>query len=326
MSVLIVRHGYLVLEAYFLPYDESWRDDIFSCTKSVTSMLVGIALAEGYIESVDQRVVGYFPGRTNQNLDEQKRSMTVEDLLTMRTGLDWWEAGVDPSDPNGFFQRWAHSDDWVQFVLDRPVRYEPGHSFEYSTGASHLLSAIVQQTTGMTAFEFAREHLFQPLGITDVGWLEDPQGVNSGGYGLLLRPRDMAKLGYLYLRLGEWDGAQIVPAAWVQTSTQAHTDADNRWPDADTGYGYQWWVYPHYGIYGAFGYKEQAILVAPEEDVVGVFTQWGVEDTAGENALWLLRRFVLYAIQSDGPLPANPGALAQLEAAIEAVSAPPSSR
>ncbi len=193
---------------------------------------MGIAIDEGYIEGVDQLVLDLFPERTVTNLDADKQAMTLEDVLTMSTGL-----GCQDS----YLYRWRglremeRSDDWVQFMLDLPMAEEPGTQFEYCNGASFLLSAIVQETTGMNALAFANEHLFGPLGIIDVQWLSNPQGITIGWSDLYLTPHDMAKIGYLYLNEGWWDGEQVVSADWVEASTREHISAKT----LQDGYGYQ---------------------------------------------------------------------------------------
>lgn len=332
MSVLVVRDGCLVLEAYFHPYGPDDRNDLWSCTKSVTSMLIGIALAEGYLDSLDQHVLDFFPDRTFRQVDERKQAMTIRDLLTMQTGLDWPEDLYSYQDPNNIVIRMINSSDWVQFVLDHRMIHEPGTAFEYNTGASHLLSVILERATQMRAQEFAQEYLFGPLGITNLDWLNDPQGSSSGGHGLILTPRDMAKLGYLYLRQGEWNGVQIVPAEWVEVSTQQHVAMPFLYGSLFRyGYGYQWWVFPEmneyeHGVYSAIGYQGQYIFVVPDQDVVVVLTQWDMRIRSQDSihdALWYLRRFILHSIQSDGPLPPNPEALARLQAEIEEIAQPP---
>lgn len=332
VALLVIRHGYLIMDAYLPPYRPDLRTELYSCTKSVTGALVGIALEQGYIESLDQPVLDFFPDREIDYWDDRKLEMTIEDLLTMRTGWDWYEFGIDPEEPEAVFQRFLRSSDWVQFLLDRPQNHQPGTRYEYSTGASHLLAAIIQQATGKTALAYARENLFEPMGITDVDWFVDPQGVNSGGYGLTMRPPDMAKFGYLYLRNGEWDGRQIVPAEWVAASTFEHQHLENYYPSHKTGYGYQWWIFPgfnHYesDSYAAVGYKGQYIFVVPDRDMVVVFSQWEARlagqasQRSPDSEIWYLQRFILHASKSDEPLPPNPEGLARLREGIEALSA-----
>ncbi len=272
-SVTIIRHGYLVWDAYARWNGRDTKYDLHSCTKSFTSALVGIAIDQGYIKSLDQPVLSFFPGRSVANLDARKQAMTLEHLLTMRDGLDWGEnsIGVDPAPTGDELLRMKQAGDWVQFVLDRPMAAEPGTRWNYNTGASHLLSAILQEATGQTALEFASEHLFGPLGISSMTWETERQGRNAGGTSLRLTTGDMAKFGYLYLNEGRWNGQQIVPAAWVRDSTTS------RYPTFETyygnlAYGYQWWIIPWAGYYSAIGAHGQYIFVLPKQDMVVVFT------------------------------------------------------
>jgi CubicO group peptidase (beta-lactamase class C family) len=221
---------------------------------------------QGYIQSVDQPVLSFFPERTVANLDARKEAMALEHLLTMTDGLDWVSKDIRFTSSGDTTPEMRQSSDWVQFTLDRRMAEEPGSRWNYNGGASHLLSAIIQETTGMTALEFAEEHLFGPLGISKATWSSDPQGRNYGAAYLRMMPRDMAKFGYLYLNEGRWDGEQIVPAAWVEASTTNHS------PTPGMYYGYQWWVMPWAGYYSAIGARGQYIIVLPELDMVVVFT------------------------------------------------------
>jgi CubicO group peptidase (beta-lactamase class C family) len=197
------------------------------------------------------------------------------------------------------------SPDWVQFMLDLSMVEEPGSHFEYCNGASFLLSAILQQATGVNASEFAREHLFTPLGISDVEWESNPQGISIGYSGLELRPEDIAKIGYLYLNDGVWDGERIVSSAWVRDSTRKYTSAT-----LQEEYGYQWWVDVS-GIYMALGYGGQYIIVVPEEDLVVVFVSDLVEADFYVPDQFL-HRYILPSIKSSEPLPEDPRATALL--------------
>lgn len=263
-SVTIVRNGYLVTDANFYPFQPDSKHIIHSCTKSVVSALIGIAIEQGYIENVQVPVLDLFPERTVANLTAEKEAMTLEDVLNMATGLDCQDS---------YLYRWRglnemrQSQDWVQYVLDLPMVEEPGKKFEYCNGASFLLSAIIQETTGMTAFEFAEENLFSPLGISDVIWPTNPQGISIGWGELRMRPHDMAKIGYLFLNDGWWQDEQVVPASWVEASTRKHISSRT----LEDGYGYQWWVNDS-GMFMALGYRGQYIVVVPEEELVVVFT------------------------------------------------------
>lgn len=281
-SLLIVRNGYLVSETYFGSYGQDTRHELYSCTKSFTSTLIGIALDKGYIDRTDRRVVDFFPEHTFANLDEQKGTMTLEDLLTMRSGLDWQEG--DPA-----YGAMYRSRDWVQFVLDMPMTGPPGIGFNYCSGCSHILSAILEQTTDMNPRDFAEQYLFQPLGISNVQWDTDAAGIPIGGWGLQMTPRDMAKLGYLYLQEGQWDGQQIISAEWVENATRNHTETGD-----NLGYGYQWWTYPSLEGYTALGRYGQTIFVIPWADLV-IVTTAQIEDH--DEIFQLIEEYILPAAQ-----------------------------
>jgi len=312
-SVLVVRNGVMVLDATIHPFGPGKRHIIHSCTKSIVSSLIGIAIDEGYIDGVEQPVLGIFPDRSVANLDTRKEMMTLQDLLTMSNGLECRDS---------YLYRWRglnrmrESEDWVQFMLDLPMAEEPGTRFEYCNGGSFLLSAIIQETTGQSAQAFAEEHLFGPLGISDVDWPVNPQGISIGWGELHLRPHDMAKIGYLYLNEGVWDGRQVVPAAWVAESTRKHISAQT----LQAGYGYQWWVQPS-GIYMALGYAGQYIVVVPNKEMVVVFAS----DLPDEHFFvpqQLLEEFILPAARSSNTLPADPEGFSVLEALVAALAGP----
>jgi CubicO group peptidase (beta-lactamase class C family) len=306
-SLLVIRNGHVVADVCFYPFIAGSKHDVASVTKSFTSTLVGIAIDKGCVESVQQPFLDFFPERTVANLDANKRAMTLEHLLTMTSGL---ECINEPSEVT-LFQMMA-SPDWVQFVLDLPMSDKPGSRFVYNSGGSHLLSAIIRQTAGMSELDFAREHLFEPLGISDVIWPFDPQGVNNHGWGdLVVTPYDMAKLGYLYLHDGLWDGQQVVSREWVAAATTKHVTTHT--PDHN-GYGYQWWIRSS-GGYTAIGRGGQRIFVVPDKNLVVVTTAGG-----GDRDERILRRllpsFIIPAVKSDEPLPANPDGVALLESRI----------
>jgi len=199
-ALLIIRNGYIVTEAYFSPYKQQRKHNIYSCTKSFTSALIGIAIDQGCIDSLDHKVLDFFPDHTFENDDSRKQAMTLGHLLTMRSGLDWPESSVSYSSSQNILMQMLWRPDWVQLVLDRPMAAEPGTTFNYNTGVSHLLSAILQEATGMSTFSFAREYLFEPLDISHVYWESGPQGVTFGGAVITFR--------YLY-----HPGGQIIRTA-----------------------------------------------------------------------------------------------------------------
>ncbi|MFW9968184.1 MAG: serine hydrolase domain-containing protein [Candidatus Thorarchaeota archaeon] len=291
-SMLVIYNGYLIFERYFMPalYDVDDTHIIYSCTKSVTSSLIGIAIDKGYIDNTSQLLVDFFPDVYIDNLDSRKESITLEHVLTMTSGLEWDEESYD--EPNDYFGM-TNSENWVQYVLNKTMVADPGTTFYYNTGGSHLLSAIINRTTGMSTLDFASEHLFGPLGITAHPWVFDPQGIYFGGSALALRPRDMAKFGYLFLNQGEWDGEQIVSPDWIATSTDSHVTIYG----GTFSYGYQWWINSPSGYYSARGYQGQLIFVVPEEDLVVVFTSDMDEVVISTDAI--LETYIIPAVQDN---------------------------
>jgi CubicO group peptidase (beta-lactamase class C family) len=306
-SLLVIRNGFIVTDAYFYPFAPNTRHDIASVTKSVTSTLVGLAIDKGLIKDVSQPVLNLFPDRTPANLDSRKKTMTLENLLTMQSGLQCINS---PTEVTLF--RMMGSPDWVQFMLDLPMTDAPGVGFAYNSGAVHLLSAIIRKTSGMSALEFARRSLFEPLGINDVIWPTDPRGEDNHGWGdLQLLPHDMAKIGYLFLNNGKWEGKQILSAGWVREATQRRVSLQG-----GESYGYLWWMTAQPpGLIEARGRGGQRIIIWPEKNAVIIFTGGGFEP--GRVGPYLLAAF-----ESDKPLPADPAGAARLEAAVRRAAEP----
>jgi len=291
-SVIVVRHGYIVYEKYFRPpWDKEKVHNIYSCTKSVMGSLVGIAVQQGKIKSLDDKMVDYFPNRTIQNLDERKRSITLLNLMTMKGGFDWAEWKYPYSDPRNPWIQALRSDDTIQFVLDKPMATKPSTVWAYNGGYSQIFSAIVTDKTGMNTLEFAKKYLFNPLGITEFTWRRDRQGIYDAGGGLLLTPRDMAKYGYLILNKGVWEGKQIIPADFVAESVKTHTTFN-----ANSGYGYEsWWTIPLDSYYYAAGIRGQRIYVMEKQGMVVVTTANLPEDSQTETKM---RKIAKYAISA----------------------------
>jgi CubicO group peptidase (beta-lactamase class C family) len=281
-SVTVIRHGYVLLNETPFPFQGQSRTQsyngthyLYSATKSFTSCLIGIAIKMGYIDNISQAVLSFFPDMTFANVDDRKERMTLEDLLTMRSGLPWDETSAPFSSPeNDVFQVSFNSSGGVQFVLDRPMEHEPGEVFLYNSGATHVLSGVIQEVTGMTTAEFAEQYLFDPLGIDVYYWPSDTKGVTFGAWDLQLRPLDMVKLGYLFLNNGTWDGEQIVTESWVNESVQTVSTLS-----PTHGYGFQWHTAPQLNSYFAAGLYGQYIFVCPELDIVAGFTSgYGLSD------------------------------------------------
>lgn len=313
-SLLVTRHGRIVLEATYAPFRPGLKHRVNSVTKSVVGSLVAIALRDGRLDSTDRRMLDFFADRTIANLDERKKAITIRHLLDMTSGLAWNEGlGGWPESLIAM----ERSADWQQFVLDRPMAEAPGTVFYYDSGNSQLLSAILSKVTGKSALDYARETLFGPLGIEDVLWRGDPLGVSGGGAGLYLHPRDMAKLGYLWLRGGAWEGRQILPASWIEGVRQANVDMRESWA-RELRYGSQFWVMPGRDAYFAVGYDRQLIVVMPKLDIVAVMTgssRFSTPSGIGSSPRYGFGTLVGHleaAVTSDAAVAADPAAAAEL--------------
>ena len=318
-SLLIVRNGQLVTEGYFYPYKKEYRHILNSETKSITSALVGLAIEDGLIKNTDQKVVDFFPDMKIGNMDDKKKSMTIGHLLTMTAGLEWSETGAYGASNDSNTRMWAQENQ-LQYVLDMPMKEEPGKSFYYNSGASHVLSAIVQKATGKTSLEYAAERIFNPLGITDISWGEDRQGINSGSGRIFMKPEDLAKYGYLYLQNGMWDGKQLIPEKWVKESTAKQVDT----PDGLAGrygYGYQWWQ-NKFGGYSARGFGGQYLFVIPEYNMVVVFASGLVPQSffAPEE---LVADYIIPAVKAPDAIAENKTAYTELVNILESMSKSP---
>jgi CubicO group peptidase (beta-lactamase class C family) len=281
-------------------YDPAWHPyykrtalhTMQSVSKSVTSALIGIAIARGEISNIDVPVLPYFSA-FKVKPDPRRDRMRLRHLLTMSTGIRWDESSTSYTDAKNNCAEMEASDDWIQYVLDQPMAAEPGTTFVYNSGATELLSYIIKQATGREADDYAKEHLFAPLGIDDYYWKRTPRGLADTEGGLYLRPRDLAKFGYLYLKDGVWDGKRILPADWTKESTRWHIDAGR----SGRGYGYKWWLLSRkgqgtYDAYAALGYGGQRLIVVPELDLIAVFTGWNIYDKPELNPQLALDRVV----------------------------------
>jgi CubicO group peptidase (beta-lactamase class C family) len=287
-SLLVVRHGKIVAEAYYAPYAAGIPHEVFSAVKGVISALIAIASKDRLLDTRNHRVLDFFDRRTFANVDERKEATTVQNLLNMTSGIQWKQ-------PDSMFEM-ERSPDWVKFVLDKPMVSAPGNVFNYGNGNAHILSAIITKMTGMSALEYAKAKLFSPLGINDLYWEHDPQGISNGGKGLFLSPRDMAKIGYLYLRNGAWERQQLLPSAWIDEVI--HATIDPHAPgEPELRYSNLFWLLPDRHVYAAVGYNGQLTMVFPELDVV-------VVTTGRDNyPLRELADHILSSVKSDTPLP-----------------------
>jgi len=307
-SVTVLRHGYMVMDAYFYPYRSGELHDAASMTKSITSALVGIAIDKGLL-STDQRVLSFFPAEAPKEPEPAKKQMTVDDLLTMRTGMD---CGVKPGEQELAAMRRAEN--MVFYALSIPMITTPGTKFSYCSPGFHLLSSIVTAVTHEPEIEFGRANLFSAIGIKEVVWPPDKQNRTHGWGDIHLYPHDFARIGYLYLHSGGWNGRQVISSGWVRRTTAVHTSTGRSGAD----YGYGWWLYPDKkpSEFGANGRGGQRIAVWPEKDMVVVVTGGGY---SGDPVL----PAVASAIKSDAALPENATGVESLRNRIrEAAKAP----
>lgn len=262
-SLMILRHGRVIAEGWWAPYDPRTRHELYSLSKSFTSTAVGFAVAEGKL-SVDDELTKLFPAELPAEIPSNLRAMRLRDLLCMSAGHGV-EIGTGPAAMT------------TRAFLAHPVPFKPGTRFLYNTPATFMLSASVQRATGQTVLEYLRPRLFDPLGIEDPSWDANVEGISLGGYGLSVRTEDIAKFGQLYLQKGKWDGRQILPESWVDFATSRQTsNGSNPKSDWEQGYGFQFWRCRQ-GAFrgdGAFG---QFCVVMPAQDAV-VVTTAGLKD------------------------------------------------
>lgn len=272
-SLLIARHGELVRERYFRGPGRDRVANIKSASKSVIATLVAIAIAEGHLEGVDQKVAPFFPEYVPAGADARLDSITIGHLLSMRSGLE----------PTSFgnYGRWVNSGNWVRFVLQRPFVDEPGGRMLYSTGSTHLLSAILTKATGMSTLAYARSRLGEPLGIQVPAWTRDPQGIYFGGNEMAFRPRDLLTFGELYRNGGVHEGERILSESWIEDAWVRRTTS----PFNGHGYGLGWWMRTSGGfdVRFAWGYGGQYVFIVPELELTVVTTSDAYSAREGDH-------------------------------------------
>lgn len=297
-GLLVIKNGYLIAEDYFNGGSVEQKTFMASATKSFVSALVGIALEQGHLSSLDQKMIDFFPEFTNQFSDSRKEQITIRDLLQMRSGYVWEERTAYMS---SLFSSGGY---WLPFIVEFPLTSDPGTDFDYSNLTSHLLGAIVARACDTDLSTFAQEHLFSPIGVEVGEWSQDANGYCYGSHGMSLTARDRAKFGLLYLNDGEYDGLQVVSAEWVDESLQRYSENINisGWISgltsrygyySDLGYGYQWWSASagrHQFNY-ASGHGGNQIILLDELDMVIVtsadrlYGQFGGEAWEKESAI-----------------------------------------
>ena len=322
-SILVVRGGYLVMEAYFHPYGRDDLHNIYSATKSMSALLTGIAVDEGHIGGVGLPVTGFFPGYAGsmKNSSARKDSLTLFHVLTMSDGLDWTDHPY-MARKKGDFLSLLTASDGIAYYLDKPMRDAPGTRWNYNSGSSYMLAAIIQKTTGMTALEYARRRLFEPIGIDEACWGTYQDGISNGGSEMFLRPVDFARIGYLVLKGGRWGGKRVVSESWIREMTTPYLKDDF----LEYRYGYQWYIDESLSekSFSAQGIAGQYLFVIPRLDMVVVFTGSLIERDPDIINLpfYHLRDYILPSVRSDEPLPADPEGEARLDSLLREIGRP----
>jgi len=311
-SLMVLRHGKVLAEGWWAPYAPNLKHTLYSLSKSFTSSAIGLAVGEGRL-TVDDKIVSIFPKEVPATVSQNLANMRVRDLLTMSTGHD------KDSTPS---LRESGDKNWIKSFLAQPVLHEPGTFFVYNSGATYMLSAIIQKLTGQTLLEYLTPRLFTPLNIEGVDWEVDPNGINTGGWGLRVKTEDIAKFGQLYLQKGMWNGKRILSEAWVEEATSKHIQSkggsrkmeENDWLQ---GYGYQFWRCRHdaYRGDGAYG---QYCIVMPKQDMVIAITSETGDMGAIMDQVW---NHILPAVKNE-EIAANKSGQAQLKQRLSTLALP----
>ena len=304
-SIMVLRHGNVVAEGWWSPFQPEFKHTLYSLSKSFTSTAIGFAVSEGLL-TVDDPVLKFFPEDKPAEISQNLADMTIKDLLTMTTGHGSDSMGdLRNSDGN-----------WPKAFLAKDVEYKPGTHFLYNTGATYMLSAIIQKLAGKTLIEYLGPRLFDPLGIEGHDWETCPQGINTGGYGLRVKTEDIAHFGQLYLDKGMWKGKQLLPAAWIEEATMKQTESQEGNGDWSQGYGYQFWRCTP-GCYrgdGAFG---QYCIVIPQKDAVVAMTSESVSMPESMKLVW---DYLLPAMKDDTKLMPDKKSQAALKKALKSLA------
>lgn len=277
---LVIKDGYIIAEDYLRGFEKGQKHSSYSIAKSFTSAVIGIALDQNFINSIDDKISDYYPDLNHDTIQQWKKDISIENLLTMTSGIDWSESGLATND---LFQM-TQSSDYVDYVLNKPVAVEPGTRWSYNSGESMLLSGIINSTTGQSMLEFANENLLKPIGIYDLEWISDNENHTVAGWGISATTHDYARFGYLYLNKGNWDGSELISETWINQSVTSFSVSVPY-------YGYLWWLSDEElyddtnlpdDIYMAIGAFGQYIIVIPSENIlivrVGSDLNWNPDE------------------------------------------------
>jgi len=295
-SILIVRNGYLVVDVYFNGYKPKDAHNFKGVSGMVMSALTGIALRENFIDSLGQKILDFFPEYDTPKLDRRKQDITIRHLLMMKAGFD--------KERNNYLYV-VNSDNWINSTINLPLVAEPATQFRYNTFQLHLLSGIFTKATEMSTLDFANKYLMSPLNVSIKHWETDPQGIYFGGTDLFFTPRDMARIGLLFLNNGNIDDEQIIPAEWIETSLNNYTGFENRtWGELhDYNYGYIWWTgkIKDYDVFLEIGFGGQFVINIPALKMVIVTTayyqvDWDQADCQEKEIVNLVANYILPAV------------------------------
>lgn len=287
---IVMRHGYIIAECAFAPYQKGMWHITHSMCKSFTGMAVGLAIQEGALH-LDDKIDDIFPQSINLLSRLGRKDVTIRNLLNMTSEVDFYEAGA------------ISGNEWLKKYMSAGTKCDPGTKWDYNSMNSYVLSAAVQEKTGENLFDYLNKRVFTPLGITEVFWEKSPEGITKGGWGMFIRPEDACKLGLLYLNHGVWNGTQIIPEDWVLASTKPQAD------NGKYGYGYQIWMEERPGGYAYNGLFGQDVVIYPDDDMIIMVNAGNREMTQSGNLTEIMRRYFGISYHpSDDPLPEDPEA------------------
>ncbi|MCE7741460.1 MAG: serine hydrolase [Candidatus Heimdallarchaeota archaeon] len=287
-SMVLVKNGYLIAETYKFVMGENETKHLWGITKGITSLLTAIAISEGFIESLDSKVFDYFTDRNISNYSPSKDNITIRHILTSSSGLEWQ---IDEY----MFAAWISAEDKVQYMLDLPMKYEPGTQYVENTGSMHLLTTIINITTGMFPIDFAKQYLYNPLGIEEVTWTDDGTGVNYGGHGLYLRTRDLTRIGHLLLNNGSWNGNQIIPEETIVELLEPvwNLTLEN---DHERKLACRFYSIEDYNLYTAMGSTMLVMAVLPEYNIALSLTSSSIDSKPPDEFYTILDDYLLPAM------------------------------
>jgi CubicO group peptidase (beta-lactamase class C family) len=296
--ILVIRNGYIVAEEYYNGYRKDFPHNVKSVSKSFLSALTGIALRDGHLNNLNLKMLDFFSEYIYQSIDPRKYDITIRHLLMMRAGID--------HERNNYEQIYNTSN-WIKTTIEFPLLYDPGTRFSYNTFQTHLLSAMITKASKMTTLDFANEHLLKPMEISVSDWKQGPQGYYFGGNNMYFTPRNMARLGYLYMNDGKLNEKQIVPTDWVEKSLTNYTQFINsNWGDLhNVNYGYLWWLgeIRNHKVFLAIGYGGQFVINFPDLNMIVVTTaeshlEWDTADQHERSILSIIADYIVPAVKN----------------------------